>query len=517
MGFAKITAADTINKGVSGLPDSPELSTADMQAKFDELTKDVIIPKFNNLVDELDNKNLDKDVQSDTIKNIRVNANNQLEVSTDGTNYNATASSGHVILDSAGASYPQRGKMRFAGTATIADDPVNEETIVTGPVGPKGDKGDQGIQGIQGIQGKVLVPSVNTAGDISWGIVETAAAEVPAARNIKGPQGVQGIQGIQGPQGVAGPQGIAGPQGVKGDKGDAGANGSDFTIKGRYDTLVALQTAHPTGTAGDAYAVGTVTSNDIYVWDVDFVIWKNIGPIQGPQGEQGEQGIQGIQGPQGEQGVPGEQGIQGMQGPQGIQGPQGTPTTVNGKSGTSITLTASDVGALGATAKAVSATTADSATTAGTATTLATARYIDGLSFNGSANINHYATCATAAATVAKVATLSGYSLQTGGRAMIKFTYANTAAAPTLNINSTGAKAIKAFGTTESTVQWVAGDVVEVIYDGTNYIMLPTMGMIKTLDDSVDTLITKLNGVYFDHYDENSVYHHDELYAHWVI
>ena len=156
-------------------------------------------------------------------------------------------------------------------------------------------------------------------------------------------------------------------------------------------------------------------------------------------------------------------------------------------------------------------------TPAAKATKLNTARYIDGLSFDGSANINHYATCATAAATAAKVATLSGYSLQTGGRAMIKFTYANTAAAPTLNINSTGAQAIKAFGTTESTVQWVAGDVVEVIYDGTNYIMLPTMGMVKTLDDAVDTLSTNLNGVYFDHYDENSVYHADELYAHWVI
>ena len=33
----------------------------------------------------------------------------------------------------------------------------------------------------------------------------------------------------------------------------------------------------------------------------------------------------------------------------------------------------------------------------------------------------------------------------------------------------------------------------------------------------VKELITSLNGVYFNHYDENSVYHADELYAHWVI
>ena len=53
MAFTKITENDTINKGVMGLPDTPNLSTSEMQAKFEELSNDVIIPKFNNLVDEL--------------------------------------------------------------------------------------------------------------------------------------------------------------------------------------------------------------------------------------------------------------------------------------------------------------------------------------------------------------------------------------------------------------------------------------------------------------------------------
>ena len=81
---------------------------------------------------------------------------------------------------------------------------------------------------------------------------------------------------------------------------------------------------------------------------------------------------------------------------------------------------------------------------------------------------------------------------------MIKFDYDNTAA-PTMNINSTGAKLIKAFGTTESTVQWVAGDVVELIYDGTNYIMLPTMGIGRT---TINTNLTA-NGIqlYYDYHD----------------
>lgn len=52
--FTKITSNDTLGKGVTGLPDAPGLASGDMQKKFDELSKDVIIPKFNQLVDELD-------------------------------------------------------------------------------------------------------------------------------------------------------------------------------------------------------------------------------------------------------------------------------------------------------------------------------------------------------------------------------------------------------------------------------------------------------------------------------
>ena len=51
--FTKITETDMKNKGVVGLPDTPNLSTTEMQAKLDELSTDVIVPKFNNLVDEL--------------------------------------------------------------------------------------------------------------------------------------------------------------------------------------------------------------------------------------------------------------------------------------------------------------------------------------------------------------------------------------------------------------------------------------------------------------------------------
>jgi hypothetical protein len=51
--FTKITDEDLQNKGVMGLPDTPGLSTSEMQAKFEQIAREVLVPKFNQLVDEL--------------------------------------------------------------------------------------------------------------------------------------------------------------------------------------------------------------------------------------------------------------------------------------------------------------------------------------------------------------------------------------------------------------------------------------------------------------------------------
>lgn len=53
MPFTKITETDLQNKGVIGLPDTPGLSTTEMQEKFDEIALDVLAPKHNGLIDEL--------------------------------------------------------------------------------------------------------------------------------------------------------------------------------------------------------------------------------------------------------------------------------------------------------------------------------------------------------------------------------------------------------------------------------------------------------------------------------
>lgn len=197
--------------------------------------------------------------------------------------------------------------------------------------GPAGLQGEQGPEGPRGEQGAPF-----TYADFTE---EQLAA-------LKGPQGEQGLQGEQGPKGERGPAGPQGPQGERGPigaQGPQGADGASYTVKGLYATLSALQAAHPTGSAGDAWFVGTAESNTVYQWDTDAAAWVNVGALKGPQGEtgaqgpKGEKGDPGAAGPQGEQGVqgpagqdgakgdPGDTGPQGPQGETGPQGPQGDP------------------------------------------------------------------------------------------------------------------------------------------------------------------------------------------------
>lgn len=96
--------------------------------------------------------------------------------------------------------------------------------------------------------------------------------------------------------GPAGPEGKTGPAGPKGEKGDS------YTVKGLYATLSALQSAHPTGSAGDAWFVGTEDNNVVYQWDVDQAKWVNVGALKGPQGETGPQGPKGDTGAAGADG-----------------------------------------------------------------------------------------------------------------------------------------------------------------------------------------------------------------------
>lgn len=139
---------------------------------------------------------------------------------------------------------------------------------------------------------------------------------------------------------------------------------------------------------------------------------------------------------------------------------------------------------------------------AGTATTLQTARTIDGVSFNGSANITHYGSCSTAAGTAAKVVSCAGFTRAAGARICVKFTVTNTAASPTLNVNGTGAAAIYYRGTAITASYLAANRTYEFVYNGTQYELVGDINVDNNTTYSAGTGLS-LSGTTFNH--KNSV------------
>jgi len=85
-----------------------------------------------------------------------------------------------------------------------------------------------------------------------------------------------------------------------------------------------------------------------------------------------------------------------------------------------------------------------------------------------------YGTCSTSYSMSAKVVTTTDgdFTLKAGHRVKVKFTNYNTTSSPTLNVDSTGAKYIKQYGTVAPlTYTWYSGEVVDFVYDGTYFII----------------------------------------------
>lgn len=209
-----------------------------------------------------------------------------------------------------------------------------------GPAGPKGDPGPAGPKGDPGpvsvMVGTTTTTDAGTSANVSnSGTTENVILDFSIPRGEPGeagPEGPKGDPGDPGPKGDPGPEGPQGPQGVPGTP---GKDGTSFQVLGRYDTLGNLTEAHPTGTKGDAYAVGEETT-EIYIWDVDSNTWENIGPLEGPAGPQGGQG------PKGEPGDPGPRGPAGEDGQPGPAGQAATITlgsTTTGAPGTQAQVT----------------------------------------------------------------------------------------------------------------------------------------------------------------------------------
>lgn len=381
-------AIEKFNKNmeiIAALDDEPNdvggMTSAELKNKFDEGGKALQTYMNETLIPALENLGVETAVllpeNEAGFKYIRLNADKVLEVSTDGKVWQATGSSGHLIIGPDGQALPQRSRMQFTSGTVTDKDGVTVVTGVKGDKGEKGDKGDTGDTGATGAQGPVgpaIVPSVDINGVMSFSLQNVTSP--PQSVNVRGPQGPQGVQGEQGAQGARGPQGIQGVAGAQGPKGDqgaqgiqgpagpqgpagaqgptgaqgpAGAPGKDGTslyIEDIYPTLAALRNAIP---AGNDKMYMVEADRECYIWSEIASDWVSVGKLQGPEGPQGPEGKQGVQGPKGDtgaQGPQGEQGIQGVQGAQGAIGPEGPrgPAGVKGTDGKSAYQTAVEAG-----------------------------------------------------------------------------------------------------------------------------------------------------------------------------
>ena len=98
-----------------------------------------------------------------------------------------------------------------------------------------------------------------------------------------------------------------------------------------------------------------------------------------------------------------------------------------------------------------------------------------------------YNTCSIAADTATKTVDAGTFSLETGAMVVVKFTNTNTAANPTLNVSSTGAKAIYYNGAAITSGYLKANRVYTFVYNGTQWDLI---GDIDT-DSDTDTKVTQ--------------------------
>ena len=245
--------------------------------------------------------------------------------------------------------------------------------------------------------------------------------------------------------GVYGNTGATGTPGKDGTDGKDGAAGNGIKSIVNYYLASTASSGITTGTSGWTTTPQSTTTSKKYLWNYEKITYTNgtvvnttpciigthgaTGP-QGAKGDKGNTGATGPQGPKGEQGEKGNTGATGPQGPKGdtgATGPQG-PTGPKGPQG-----------ATGPTGP------------------------------KGSDGQMLYATCGTGASTIAKVATLAAgtLTLKAGVTVAVRFTYANTASSPTLNVAGTGAKAIYTQGVRYA--YWAAGATVVFTYDGANW------------------------------------------------
>lgn len=199
---------------------------------------------------------------------------------------------------------------------------------------------------------------------------------------------------------------IIGVYGNTGATGATGATGNGISSITNYYLATTASSGVTTSTSGWTTTVQAITTSKKYLWNYEKITYTNGSTTTTTPHIIGVYGNTGSTGPQGPQGPTGPKGPQGATGPTGPKGSDGQML---------------------------------------------------------------YATCGTGASTIAKVATLAAgtLTLKAGATVAVRFTYANTASSPTLNVAGTGAKAIYTQGVRYA--YWAAGATVVFTYDGTNW------------------------------------------------
>ena len=306
----------------------------------------------------------------------------------------------------------------------------------TGPAGPQGPKGDTGATGPQGPKGDT---------------------------GPTGPQGPKGDTGDTGPTGPKGDTGDTGPQGPKGDTGDTGPQGP------KGDT----GDTGPTGPAGPGVPNGGSTGQ---------MLVKNSGTDQDTKWD--SNAYRAVSIPFGEVDDTSTSTAFTVTVPGITELRDGVACFVNNTKVTSAAGCTLDVNGLGAKRiySSMSAATAVSTTFAKGYTELFVydSSRIEGgcwvMYYGYYTNTTYsppklgfgYGTCSTAAATAAKTASITSYTLTTGGFVTVKFEN-DVPASATLNITSKGAKPIWYHGAAITAGIIKAGDYVTFVYSGSYY------------------------------------------------
>ena len=158
----KIYTSDYSGKDVAGLPDSVVGQADWLKGRFDALTKELVVPRFNAVIDELSGEEggdsigigwrhgtLGKAVVSQDVRELRVDGGNRLEMAVD-EDYGITPPVGHTLVDAYGQQRRETPRLQFlnADVSVVGDTTVDIQTglnagthtalVLTGEAGKDG-------------------------------------------------------------------------------------------------------------------------------------------------------------------------------------------------------------------------------------------------------------------------------------------------------------------------------------------------------------------------------------------